>query len=71
MSGRGGPPLFWPSEVSQMTKCAECGGDISGGSVVVRGRVVHRDTCEGIARTEVEESSRAVPDPPCFVYPDE
>lgn len=71
MSRRGGPRIFEPVEVSKMSRCAECGGDISGGSVVVRGSVVHRGACEGSARAEVEETSRAVPDPPCFVYPDD
>ena len=43
---RAGPPLFWPSEVAKMTRCAECGGDFSGGSASVRGRIVHRGSCE-------------------------
>lgn len=68
---RGGPRLFEPVEVSQMSRCAECGGDVSGDNwVEVRGYVVHRGSCEKAARDDFG-SGAAVPDPPCFVYPDE
>jgi len=67
---RRGPMLFTPHEIGIMSRCAECGGDVAEGAKV-EGRLVHRGTCEEVARMDLREGHRSVPDPPAFVYPDE
>ncbi len=67
-----GPPIFEPVAMSKMSRCAECGGDVSGDMLTrVRGYVVHRWTCEDQLRERMNGEHRDIPDPPAFIYPDE